>query len=197
MIICISLNAMLERNKEYVRDTGSYIDNHYDKDYSLALISAIGDVDEWRKKRGLAPSYYLVLLRRYWDKHKRLPNFFFIDSSDEDDLDEFVEIRVASLVEEYEMKVKKIEDKYRWTEEKPTFDVIVKDVASDKRVAVVKVIRKLTSLGLADAKAFTTDLPKALKEGVSKEKADEAKTALEEAGAKVSLKFTENGKKLS
>ena len=43
-------------------------------------------------------------------------------------------------------------------EEKTTFDVIVEDVASDKRVAVLKVIRKLTSLGLADAKEFTTCL---------------------------------------
>ena len=72
-------------------------------------------------------------------------------------------------------------------EEKTTFDVLVEDVAQDKRVAVLKVIRKLTSLGLADAKAFTTSLPKALKEGVSKEEADEAKEALETAGAKVTI----------
>ncbi|MCL4165748.1 UNVERIFIED_CONTAM: hypothetical protein GTU68_034156, partial [Idotea baltica] len=72
-------------------------------------------------------------------------------------------------------------------EEKTTFDVLVEDVAQDKRVAVLKVIRKLTSLGLADAKAFTTSLPKALKEGVSKDEADEAKEALEAAGAKVTI----------
>ena len=72
-------------------------------------------------------------------------------------------------------------------EEKTTFDVIVEDVSSDKRVSVLKVIRKLTSLGLADAKAFTTALPKTLKEGVSKEEADEAKEALEAAGAKVTI----------
>ena len=72
-------------------------------------------------------------------------------------------------------------------EEKTTFDVIVEEVAQDKRVAVLKVIRKLTSLGLADAKAFTTSLPKALKEGVSKEEADEAKESLESAGAKVTI----------
>ena len=72
-------------------------------------------------------------------------------------------------------------------EEKTTFDVMVEDVASDKRVAVLKVIRKLTSLGLADAKAFTTSLPQALKEGVSKDEAEEAKVALEEAGAKVKI----------
>nr|YP_010020685.1 50S ribosomal protein L12 [Ulva rigida]QOK35604.1 50S ribosomal protein L12 [Ulva rigida]QWL15233.1 50S ribosomal protein L12 [Ulva rigida] len=72
-------------------------------------------------------------------------------------------------------------------EEKTTFDVLVEDVVQDKRVAVLKVIRKLTSLGLADAKAFTTSLPKLLKEGVSKEEADEAKEALEAAGAKVTI----------
>lgn len=72
-------------------------------------------------------------------------------------------------------------------EEKTTFDVLVKDIASDKRVSVLKVIRKLTSLGLAEAKAFTTSLPKALKEGVSKEDAEEAKTGLEAAGATVEI----------
>jgi large subunit ribosomal protein L7/L12 len=72
-------------------------------------------------------------------------------------------------------------------EEKTTFDLTLEDVASDKRVAVLKIIRKLTSVGLAEAKAFTTSLPKVLKEGISKEEAEEAKTALEEAGAKVSI----------
>jgi large subunit ribosomal protein L7/L12 len=72
-------------------------------------------------------------------------------------------------------------------EEKTTFDVIVKDIASDKRVSVLKVIRKLTSLGLAEAKEFTTSLPKALKEGVSKEDAAEAKKELELAGATVDI----------
>ena len=72
-------------------------------------------------------------------------------------------------------------------EEKTTFDVVVEEVPSDKRVAVLKVIRKLTSLGLSDAKEFTTSLPKALKESVSKEEAEEAKTQLESAGAKVKI----------
>jgi large subunit ribosomal protein L7/L12 len=72
-------------------------------------------------------------------------------------------------------------------EEKTTFDVLVKDIASDKRVAVLKVIRKLTSLGLAEAKEFTTSLPKALKEGVSKEEAEVAKKDLELAGATVDI----------
>jgi large subunit ribosomal protein L7/L12 len=52
---------------------------------------------------------------------------------------------------------------------------MVEAIVSDKRVAVLKVIRKLTSLGLAEAKEFTTSLPKALKEGVSKDEAEELK----------------------
>ena len=73
-------------------------------------------------------------------------------------------------------------------EEKTSFDVILEDVASDKRVAVLKVIRNLTALGLKEAKEFTTSLPKALKESVSKEEAETAKQQLEEAGAKVTIK---------
>ena len=72
-------------------------------------------------------------------------------------------------------------------EEKTTFDVIIEDVAADKRVAVLKVIRNLTSLGLKEAKEFTTSLPKAIKEGVSKEEAEIAKQQLEEAGAKIKI----------
>ena len=72
-------------------------------------------------------------------------------------------------------------------EEKTTFDVLVKEISSDKRVAVLKVIRKLTSLGLADAKEFTVSLPKALKEGISKDEAEEAKKELEGAGATVEI----------
>lgn len=72
-------------------------------------------------------------------------------------------------------------------EEKTTFNVILEDIASDKRVAVLKVIRNLTSLGLKEAKEFTTSLPKAVKEGVSKEEAETAKQQLEEAGGKVKI----------
>ena len=72
-------------------------------------------------------------------------------------------------------------------EEKTTFDVILEDIASDKRVAVLKVIRTLTSLGLKEAKEFTTLLPKAVNEGISKEEAETAKQQLEEAGGKVKI----------
>lgn len=72
-------------------------------------------------------------------------------------------------------------------EEKTTFDVMVEAIVAEKRVAVLKVIRKLTTLGLAEAKEFTTSLPKALKEGVSKEEAEETKKALEEVGVTVTI----------
>lgn len=72
-------------------------------------------------------------------------------------------------------------------EEKTTFDVILEDVPSDKRVPVLKIIRNLTSLDLKEAKESITSLPKAIQEGVSKEDAEEAKKQLEEAGAKVKI----------
>ena len=72
-------------------------------------------------------------------------------------------------------------------EEKTTFDVILEDVPSDKRVPVLKIIRNLTSLDLKEAKEAITTLPKAIQEGVSKDDAENAKKQLEEAGAKVKI----------
>jgi large subunit ribosomal protein L7/L12 len=72
-------------------------------------------------------------------------------------------------------------------EEKTTFDVIIEDVPSDKRVPVLKVVRNLTSLDLKEAKEAITSLPKAIQQGVSKEDAETAKQQLEEAGAKVKI----------
>lgn len=72
-------------------------------------------------------------------------------------------------------------------EEKTTFDVIIEDVPSDKRVPVLKVVRNLTSLDLKEAKEAITTLPKAIQQGISKEDAESAKQQLEEAGAKVKL----------
>ena len=72
-------------------------------------------------------------------------------------------------------------------EEKTSFEVIIEDVPDAKRVAVLKVIRGLTSLGLREAKELTTGLPKTLNDSASKEAAEEAKQKLEEAGAKVKI----------
>ena len=72
-------------------------------------------------------------------------------------------------------------------EEKTTFEVIIEDVPDAKRVAVLKVIRSLTSLGLREAKELTSGLPKTFNDSASKEDAEEAKQKLEEAGAKVKI----------
>jgi len=71
--------------------------------------------------------------------------------------------------------------------EKTSFEVIIENVPEDKRVAVLKVIRALTSLGLREAKELTSGLPKTFKDSASKQEAEEAKQKLEEAGATVKI----------
>ena len=74
------------------------------------------------------------------------------------------------------------------TEEAQTeFDVILK-AAGGSKLAVVKLVKELTGLGLKEAKGLVDDAPSAIKEGVSKDEAEGLKTALEEAGAEVELK---------
>lgn len=73
-------------------------------------------------------------------------------------------------------------------EEKTEFDVILEDVPADKKIAILKVVRTLTGLGLKEAKEMVESAPKAIKEGIAKEVAEDAKKQLEEAGAKVSVK---------
>jgi large subunit ribosomal protein L7/L12 len=72
-------------------------------------------------------------------------------------------------------------------EEKTEFTVEL-TTAGDKKVQVIKVVRELTNLGLADAKKLVEEAPKPVKEGVSKAEAEDMKKKLEEAGAQVSLK---------
>ncbi len=72
-------------------------------------------------------------------------------------------------------------------EEKTEFDVVLES-AGDKKIAVIKEVRALTSLGLKEAKDLVDSAPKALLEGVSKEDAEKAKDQLEAAGATVTLK---------
>ncbi|WP_373005159.1 50S ribosomal protein L7/L12 [Sulfurimonas sp.] len=72
-------------------------------------------------------------------------------------------------------------------EEKTEFDVIITD-AGAKKIGVIKAVRALTGLGLKEAKEATEALPSTIKEGVDKETAEEAKAALEEAGATVEVK---------
>ena len=72
-------------------------------------------------------------------------------------------------------------------EEKSEFDVVLES-AGDKKIAVIKEVRALTSLGLKEAKDLVDSAPKTLLEGVSKEDAEKAKEQLEAAGASVTLK---------
>lgn len=73
-------------------------------------------------------------------------------------------------------------------EEKTEFDVVLEEVPADKKIAILKVVRGLTGLGLKEAKEIVEAAPKAIKEGVTKEDAEDAKKQLEDAGAKVALK---------
>ncbi|WP_338430097.1 50S ribosomal protein L7/L12 [Synechococcus elongatus] len=73
-------------------------------------------------------------------------------------------------------------------EEKTEFDVVLEEVPADKKIAVLKVVRGITGLGLKEAKDLVEAAPKPIKEGVSKDDAEAAKKELEEAGAKVSVK---------
>jgi len=72
-------------------------------------------------------------------------------------------------------------------EEKTSFDVIIKEIG-DKKIQVIKAVRAMTNLGLKEAKELVEGAPKAVKEGVAKEEAEEAQKQLEEAGATVELK---------
>ncbi len=72
-------------------------------------------------------------------------------------------------------------------EEKTSFDVILKSAGAQK-LAVVKLVKELTGLGLKEAKELVDGAPKSLKEGVAKDEADSLKKSLEEAGAEVEVK---------
>lgn len=72
-------------------------------------------------------------------------------------------------------------------EEKTEFDVVLLDAGASK-IGVIKVVREITALGLKEAKEMVEGAPKAIREGVSKEEAEDTKKKLEAAGAKVEVK---------
>jgi large subunit ribosomal protein L7/L12 len=72
-------------------------------------------------------------------------------------------------------------------EEQTEFDVVLTS-AGDKKIQVIKVVREITGLGLKDAKGLVDEAPKAVKEGVSKEEAEDIKAKIEEVGGSVELK---------
>ena len=73
-------------------------------------------------------------------------------------------------------------------EEKTEFDVVLAGFDAAAKIKVIKAVREITGLGLAEAKGVVEGAPKTLKEAVSKDEAEEMKKKLEEAGAKVELK---------
>jgi large subunit ribosomal protein L7/L12 len=72
-------------------------------------------------------------------------------------------------------------------EEKNSFDVVLKSVGPSK-LAIVKLVKEMTGLGLKEAKGLVDDAPKPIKEGVPKDEAESLKSRLEEAGAEIELK---------
>ncbi|GAL92112.1 MAG: 50S ribosomal protein L7/L12 [Microcystis wesenbergii TW10] len=73
-------------------------------------------------------------------------------------------------------------------EEQTEFNVVLEEVPADKKIAILKVVRELTGLGLKEAKDLVEAAPKAVKEGTNKDDAAAVKKKLEDAGAKVSVK---------
>jgi len=73
-------------------------------------------------------------------------------------------------------------------EEKTEFDAVLDSVPADKKIAVLKIVREITGLGLKEAKDLVEAAPKAVKEAVTKEVAEDIKKRIEEAGGKVTIK---------
>ena len=101
-------------------------------------------------------------------------------------------IKGLSLIEVSEL-VKAMEEEFGVSaaapaaEEKTEFDVVLTDAGAEK-IKVIKVVREITGLGLKEAKDAVEGAPKAIKEAVGKDEAEELKKKLEEVGAKVELK---------
>ena len=73
-------------------------------------------------------------------------------------------------------------------EEKTEFDVMLDEVPADKKIAVLKVVRSITGLGLKEAKGLVESAPKVVQEGMAKDAAEEAQKQINDAGGKASLK---------
>ena len=73
-------------------------------------------------------------------------------------------------------------------EEKTSFEVTLSEVPADKKIAILKIVRTITGLGLKESKDIVDNVPKILKEGVNKEESEKIKKDLEEAGGKVVIK---------
>jgi len=72
-------------------------------------------------------------------------------------------------------------------EQKTSFDIVLQEVPADKKIAILKVVRNFTGLGLKESKEIVDNVPKLLKEGVSKEEAEKVKKEIEEIGGKIAM----------
>jgi large subunit ribosomal protein L7/L12 len=73
-------------------------------------------------------------------------------------------------------------------EEKTAFDIILSEVPADKKIAILKIVRNVTGLGLKESKDIVDNVPKVLKEGASKEESEKVQKEIEAAGGKVTIK---------
>jgi large subunit ribosomal protein L7/L12 len=73
-------------------------------------------------------------------------------------------------------------------EEKTAFDIVLDFVPTDKKIAILKIVRNVTGLGLKESKDIVDNVPKVLKEGASKEESETIKKEIEAAGGKISIK---------
>jgi large subunit ribosomal protein L7/L12 len=73
-------------------------------------------------------------------------------------------------------------------EEKTAFDILLTDVPADKKIAILKIVRNVTGLGLKESKDIVDNVPKLLKEGATKEESEKIQKELEAAGGKVTIK---------
>ena len=73
-------------------------------------------------------------------------------------------------------------------EEKVAFDIVLTEVPADKKIAILKIVRNVTGLGLKESKDIVDNVPKTVKEGATKEESETIKKELEAAGAKVTVK---------
>jgi large subunit ribosomal protein L7/L12 len=106
---------------------------------------------------------------------KEIENVFGVDTSvSVSNVGNFAAQPVAAVVEA--------------VEEKTAFDVILADVPADKKIAILKVVRTVTGLGLKESKDIVDNVPKLLKEGVTKEESETIKKEIEASGGKVTIK---------
>jgi ribosomal protein L7/L12 len=112
------------------------------------------------------------------------------DELDDVDVDvlESVEDIVADVAEAVDITAVEIDLAVEEVEEKTAFDLVLDEVPADKKIAVLKIVREITGLGLKDAKDLVESAPKTVKEGMSKADAEAAQKQIAEAGGKASVK---------